>query len=163
MLTAGMMCNYGFMLDLPDQLLYKLKNKHKKGIIKTKLYLCDQKENELISRSIYGGRSMPRIHHYNSKDAMKKYVDIKDFLAFFDISGMYVYIMKSFEFPYGESRYATKTELEKYNKLIIDKNYDELRKCLPRFYIGEIDYQPNTNELEPSIERYEDKKINMGL
>lgn len=39
MLTAGMMCNYGFMINLPNDCLYKLKNGHKKGIIKTKLYL----------------------------------------------------------------------------------------------------------------------------
>ena len=70
--------------------------------------------------------------------------------------------MKTFEFPYGESRYVTKSELEKYKKLIIDKKYDELLKCLPKFYFGEIDCQPNINDLEPSIGRHEDKK-NIGL
>ena len=28
-LTVGMMCNYGMMLNLPDECLYKCKNGHK--------------------------------------------------------------------------------------------------------------------------------------
>ena len=61
------------MINLPNECLYKLKNGHKKGIIKTKLYLCDKKENDMISKSIYGGRSLPRIHYYVSADATKDY------------------------------------------------------------------------------------------
>ena len=39
MSTAGMMANYGFMLNIHDNVLYKAKNRHKRGEIKTKLYL----------------------------------------------------------------------------------------------------------------------------
>ena len=46
MLTAGMMANYGFMLNIHDNVLYKTKNGNKKGEIKTKLYFCDNKEND---------------------------------------------------------------------------------------------------------------------
>ena len=35
MLTAGMMANYGFMLNMHDNVLYKTKNGHKRGEIKT--------------------------------------------------------------------------------------------------------------------------------
>ena len=48
MLTAGMLCNYGLMVNLPNECLYKFKNEHKR-LIKTKLYLCDKKEIELIA------------------------------------------------------------------------------------------------------------------
>ena len=37
MLTAGMIANYGFMLNIHDNELYKTKNGHKRGEIK-KLY-----------------------------------------------------------------------------------------------------------------------------
>ena len=43
MLTAGMMANYGFMLNMHDNVLYKTKIGHKRGEIKTKLYFCDNK------------------------------------------------------------------------------------------------------------------------
>ena len=85
--------------------------------------------------AIYGGRCTVRINHFKSVDWNKTYNEIKDYLVFLDISGMYVSIMKNFEFPYDKSRYATKKELEHFNILIKEKNYDELLKILPEFYI----------------------------
>ena len=76
---------------------------------------------------------------------------------------MYVYIMKINEFPYEKSRYANKTELDMYNKLIQENNYVKLEKILPKFYICECDCQPNQHDLEPLIGRHENKKTNMGL
>ena len=61
---------------------------------------------------------MPRIHHYISKDVGKEYNKIKDFLVMLDISGMYVYIMRTFKFPYGKSRYASKLVLDNINLLL---------------------------------------------
>ena len=112
MLTVGMMCNSGMMLNLPDECLYKCKNGHKtQDELNTRLYLCDQKENEMISRSVSGGRTMPRIHQFNYIDHGKSYNDINDYLVMLDISGMYAYIMKTYNFPYDKSRYATKKKL----------------------------------------------------
>ena len=54
MLTAGMMAKYGFMLNMNDNVLYKTKNGHKKGEIKTKLFFCDNKGNVIIRGSITG-------------------------------------------------------------------------------------------------------------
>ena len=158
MLTAGMMCHYGLMINLPSECLYKFKNKHK-SVIKTKLYLCDKKEMELIANSIYGGRSLPRIHHFRSVDVGKSYKHIIDYLVIFDISGMYVYIMRVHEFPYDKARYATKQELERFNALIKDNKYDELQQILPAFYICDADCQPNEYDLEPGIARHEGKRL----
>ena len=77
----------------------------------------------------------------------------------FDISGMYVYIMKKFEFPYDKCTYASLKELEKFNILIKNKKYDELINILPKFYIGDCDCQPNEIDLEPSIGRHENKRL----
>ena len=116
------MCNYGMMLNLPDECLYKCKNGHKtQDELNTRLYLCDWKENEMISRSVSGGRTMPRIHQFNSIDHGKSYNDVNDYLCMLDISGMYAYIMRVYNFPYDKSRYATKQESDKYNMLIRNK------------------------------------------
>jgi len=156
MLTAGMMANYGFMLNIHDNVLYKTKNGNKVGEIKTKLFLCDNKENEMVSKSISGGRTLVRIHNYESKDINKNYNDINDYLVMLDISGMYCYIMKTHKFPYGAAYYASKIELDKYNDLIKNKNYDELLNILPEFYICECDCQPNEKDIEPGIGRHDE-------
>ena len=104
MLTAGMMANYGFMLNIHDNVLYKPKNGHKRGEIQTKLYLCDNKENYMIQNSITGGKTLVRTHYFASKDKNKKFNDIKDYLVMLDISGMYCYIMRTSKFPYGASK-----------------------------------------------------------
>jgi len=44
MLTAGMMANYGFMLNIHDNVLFKTKNGNKVCEIKTKFFLCDNKK-----------------------------------------------------------------------------------------------------------------------
>ena len=68
MLTAGMMANYGFMLNMNDNVLYKTKNGHKRAEIKTKLYFCDNKENDMIQDSITGGRTLVITHYFESKE-----------------------------------------------------------------------------------------------
>ena len=75
------------------------------------------------------------IESNRSTDAGKQYKDIKDYLCMFDISGMYVYIMRTNKFPYDKDRYATKFELEKYNELISKKKYDELLKIFILHYV----------------------------
>ena len=159
MLTAGMMANYGFMVNMNDNVLYKTKNGHKRGEIKTKLYFCDNKENDMIQNSITGGRTLVRTRYFESKDKNKKFNDIKDYLVMLDISGMYCYIMRTNKFPYCAAHYASKIELDKYNNLIKNKKYDELLKIFPEFYIPDVDCQPNTKDIEPSIGRHEDKRL----
>ena len=75
------MANYGFMLNMNDNVLYKTKNGNKKGEITTKLYFCDNKENDMIQDSITGGRTLVRTHYFESKDKNKKFNDIKDYLV----------------------------------------------------------------------------------
>ena len=159
MLTAGMRANYGFMLNLPEKLLYKTKNGNKKGEIKTKLYLCDNKENQIISDSINGGNTSIRIHEFESKDKNKKYEDINDYLVFLDISGMYCYIMKEYNFPYGSANYASKIELDRYNFLIKNKQYDQLLLEMPEFYICEADCKPNDKDIDVRIGRHEKNRL----
>ena len=76
-----------------------------------------------------------------------------------DISGMYAYIMRICNFPYDKSRYANKQEIDKYNMLIKNKNYTELMKILPEFYICECDCQPNVYDLEVPIGRHENNRL----
>ena len=63
-----LMANYGFMLNIHDNVLYKSKNGNKRGEIKTKLFLCDNKENDMIQDTITGGRTLLRTHNFESKD-----------------------------------------------------------------------------------------------
>ncbi len=158
MLTAGMMANYGLMKNLPKECFYIDKRRQNRNI-KSRLYLCDKKENDIISGSIYGGRVLPRIHSFKSNDVHKDYNSIKDYLVFLDISGMYVNIMYNNEFPYDKATYASKIELDQFNKLIKENKYDELLKVLPNFYICIADCQPNEHDLEPPIGRHENKKL----
>lgn len=71
--------------------------------------------------------------------------------------------MRTKEFPYGACRYATNKELEVFNKIIKQHNQEgrkeEILEHLPRFYIGEVDIQPNPYDLEPPIGRREDGKL----
>ena len=123
------------------------------------MYLCDNKENHIISEAVYGARSKPNILYYKSTDAGKPYKDIKDYLCMFDISGMYVYIMRTNKFPYDKDRYATKIESEKYNEIISKKKYNELLKILPEFYIVSRDCQPDMYDIEPSLPRHDNKRL----
>ena len=118
-------------------------------------YICDNKENELISKSIVGGKTLVRIHHYESNDINKDYNEINDHLVFLDISGMYCYIMKTNKFPYGAAHYASTIELKKYNELIKNKKYDDLLEILPEFYICDCECQPNEKDIEPAIGRHD--------
>ena len=161
-ITMGSTTNYMFMLNLPQECYYKLRddNGHtgRAGTeIKTKLYRCDMKENEMCRQSIYGGRCLPRQREFRTKNKTIEYSKIDDYLVYLDISGMYVSIMLNEMFPYDEGNYATNKELDKYNKLIIEgKN---ILEYLPKFYIAEVDIQPNPNDLEPPIGRHENGKL----
>ena len=77
MLTAGMMANYGFMLNMHDNVLYKTKNGHKRGEIKRKLYFCDNKENDMIQDSITGGITLVRTHYFEVKIKIKNSMILK--------------------------------------------------------------------------------------
>ena len=109
----------------------------------------------MVSKPIYGGRTLVRTHHYESEDINKNYNCINDYLVMLDISGMYCYIMKTHKFPYGAAYYASKIELEKYNDLIKNKKYDELLNILPEFYIRECDCHPNEKYIVPGIGRHD--------
>ena len=117
MLTAGMMANYGFMLNIHDNVLFKTKVETKKEKVKQN-HSCDNKENDIMQDSITGGRTLVRTHYFESKEKNKKFNDVKDYLVMLDISGMYCFIMRTNKFPYGAAHYASKIEIDKYNNLI---------------------------------------------
>ncbi len=137
-LTLGSMSNYGFLLNLPTECKFRI-NRNTPNVITTKLYKCDVKENKLIRGSIYGGKSLPRCHHYVSKNVLNKeikdikYNDVKDYYTLFDVSGMYVNIQSEKDFPYDEARYATYEELKKMNKYLYQKQYKQFFDSLPFF------------------------------
>ena len=158
-LTVGQMANYGLMTNLPKDITYKKydNNKNESKEIHTKLYRCDKNEDEFIREAIYGGKSLPRIHSYESRDKNKQYKDIQDFLTFLDISGMYVYLMKKHDYPYGKSRYASVHELETFNSELEIQDYSNFFGN--KFFVAEVDCQPNECDLEPSIGRHENGKL----
>ena len=158
-LTVGQMANYGLMTNLPKEITYKKydEDRNKLKEIHTKLYRCDKSEDAFIREAIYGGKSLPRIHSYESIDKDKNYEAINDFLTFLDISGMYVYIMKKYNFPYNKSRYASKSELEAFNQELEIGDYSNLFKN--RFFIADVECQPNDYDLEPPIGRHENGKL----
>ena len=115
----------------------------------------------MIQDSITGGRTLVKTHYFESKDKIKTFNDIKDYLVMLDISGMYCYIMRTNKFPYGAAHYASNQNWinTTINTIIKNKKYDELLKVLPEFYIADVDCQPNTKDIEPSIGRHEDKRL----
>ena len=110
-----------------------------------------------LRKSIFGGKSLPRIHTYESTDKDKPYDEIKDCLHFKDISGMYVYIMKKFSFPFNKCKYVSVKDLEMYNKELEAGNYTNLMNN--KLFIVEVECQPNECDLEPPIGRYENGKL----
>jgi hypothetical protein len=152
-ITLGMTSNYLFMKNLPKACIketltdcYKCTKE-----IRSRLYLCDSGENELCRNSIYGGKSLPRILSYRSKDYGKKYTDIQDYYFYLDISGMYVNVMRENRFPYDLAEYMTKAELNDINNGVVKK--------LPEFYIADVSVSPNINDIEPCLGRKENGKL----
>lgn len=61
-LTAGSIAWYGFVSHLPSECLEAkyTESRHKIGIINSKLYRCEQSQENFIRSSIKGGRVCPR-------------------------------------------------------------------------------------------------------
>ena len=52
-----------------------------------------------------------------------------------------------------------KQDIDLYNQLAREHRYDELMEILPKFYIAQVDCQPNVHDLEPPIGRHEGQKL----
>jgi len=103
----------------------------------------------IINGSIFGGRVYPRVKKIDNSTG-KKYVML-------DISGMYAYIMKTFSFPYGPSKFMDKEELNNINKQvqkIMSYVEKDTRKIFAElgYFIAQCDFEENENNLEPSIQ-----------
>ena len=60
-------------------IVYYIKQKKwkQKGEIKTKLYFCDNQENDMIQDSITGGRTLVRTHYFEVKIKIKNSMILK--------------------------------------------------------------------------------------
>ena len=52
-------------------------NRNKKGEVITKLYFCDNKENDMIQSSTTGGRTLVRTHYFGSEVKHKNSMILK--------------------------------------------------------------------------------------
>lgn len=106
-LTANMISNYGFMTNLPNTMI---KQQTKDKMI-TRLPRYTDKQELYIRDAIIGGKAFPRIKYFKSKN------EKNDYYIYFDISGMYVSIMKNNPFPIDCPHWGNPVELQQILKL----------------------------------------------
>ena len=191
--TAGATANYNFLHHLPtvchDRKAVHHATDKRDTETATKLFLCDKEEEMIVREATYGGKTLPRLVEFLSKDLGKPYEEIKDYLGDADISGMYVNIMKEHQFPFDKAYRATPKQLETWNNTIKEgriellmtnvKNlglwkYSDMEKTggrmhreywkkqekmPPPFFIALVDIEPHENDLEPMLGRRVQKRL----
>jgi hypothetical protein len=73
---------------------------NKNRVIQTDLPIYNFQENEFLKEAIYGGRTLPRVFHWESSGD-------DDWYFQGDVSGMYAWVQQECPMPHGEYRYAT--------------------------------------------------------
>lgn len=73
---------------------------NKNRVIQTDLPVYGFQENEFLKEAIYGGRTLPRIFHWETSGP-------EDYYFQGDVSGMYAWVQQECPMPHGECRYAT--------------------------------------------------------
>jgi hypothetical protein len=116
-----------------------------------------------MKMTLYGKAYMEDVVSQESTMSNQKSKSDKDHLVCLDISGVYVSIRKIFKFPYDKSYYKTQAELDEINTYITYCNkigdYDRFLKLVPDSYVAEVDCEPCSTDLEPTIGRHEDGKL----
>ena len=109
--TTGSMVHYLWMQELPENVTFKKNNKSR--YLHTKLFLCDNYENEFIRKSIIGGKTIARVNLLQNKrkDILKGY--IKNPLYYLDINSMYASVMSLKSYPYGKPRFLNNEEIRR--------------------------------------------------
>lgn len=156
--TMAQLTWYCFVATLPKKYLTSQadgsKLRRDRGKLLTKMYRLSKEDDEFISQSIYGGCVFPRATTFTSKDYQPgiEYDDVKDYLVDADICSMYVHIMMTREYPYGEPRYASDEMIAEYEALMLAGKYKELPMG-----IYEIEYRYHHYDLHPSVPHRDSK------
>lgn len=146
-ITASSLAFYGFMRHTPSRMLLRSQAKS----IRLDILKLNREEENFVRSAIYGGRTLPRIHEWKSRDFDKQYNEIEDYYVYLDISGMYVSAMREYNYPYGIHQWllyeSDKVELEKFRKKLNSGKYTP--NNLPLF-IASVSIEFNKHDLEPS-------------
>ena len=165
--SASSIAWYAGISNMPTQFCYQRTRKY----MITKMHRLNQSDVELIRRSVKGGKCFPRVLEWTSS----QYNDIRagvisndqveDYLAYLDISGMYVYIMHQFDFPIGaHSRLSAPDRMiwqgflqHKTNdnlKNVCDRGrvevQDQMWKSIP-FFVADVTLRLHPQEVEPCV------------
>lgn len=146
-ITASSLSFYGFMRHAPPRM--RIRSSPKK--IRLDLMKLTRTEETFVRDAIYGGRTLPRIHEWISRDIDKQYSEIEDYYVYLDISGMYVSAMRENHFPYGIHQwliYESDTQQLENIRLKLNTGKYTL-KNIPMF-IARVSIEFNQNDLEPS-------------
>ena len=148
--TTGSMVFYLAMQLLPEVVTFKKNNKSR--YLHTKLFLCDNYENEFTRGSIIGGKTVTRVNLFQNKikNILKGF--IKNPLFYLDINSMYAFIMALKSFPYGKPRFLNNQELEELNKTKDFKKYKHI--------ICDLEIFPNKSNIEPCVGYKNEEKGN---
>lgn len=154
--TASSMSWYAFIKYLPTKFTFLSRASRKI----TKLYRVTFDENKFFRRAVKGGKVFPRVKNWKSSnlDAIKEgtctYKDIDDYLVYLDISGMYVYIMKTFSFPYDAHSECTPEECQELFAYLnrkkagewCEEDFLEMPMC-----VLEVEASLHEQEVEPCV------------
>ena len=154
--SANSLAQYGLLTNLAPEFKY---NTGSRKLIMSKLFRLDPDQDSFVSAAMFGGRTFPRQTYFISKhlcDDTKtldvtdpNWSDNVDALAYLDISGMYVSLMKDNAYPYGAPEWAAPSEIADILAMCKDKNrWSELKTT---FFVAEADLELHPMELEPPI------------
>ena len=115
-----------------------------------KLYSVNSPMNDFIRKSIYGGRSLPRIT-FGEADGSGE-------MVYLDISAMYASIMCENKFPFGLPEWIDQTKANELVNKVVDwaqrpNGPRPLARiwALPCFFIARVEYEERRSSLEPVI------------
>ena len=79
----------------------------------TQFFCLNYGEETIVRQSVKGGKVFPRITNWETGDKELEYDKIEDYFVYLDFSGMYVRVMKHYQFPYGRHEKVTPELSEK--------------------------------------------------
>ncbi len=137
-ITSTSIGHYGFMQHLPAECIGGTDSRQRQNKVVSKIYRHPADEESFCRKAIVGGKVFPRAQAWSSSG------EPDDFLAYLDMSGMYVSCMKENLYPYGKPHWADEAELQHILQLCQEK------QPLP-WCIAEVDCQLHPWEVEPCV------------
>ena len=153
--TLSKMSWYGFLRSLSSRYLCHRELNGRSNRV-TLLHRMTIGEDKAVNESVVGGKCLPRMMKFESKDVDKKYEDVQDYYVYLDIVSMYVSVMMTRDFPY--SSYYHFTDDSKYldELTVMREQKDNVAFWDPqdpnnRLSLIYADYEFHPSELEPPL------------